>query len=1100
MNRSVLTLLSSILVLTGLVWLLPIFHVRWLQWLSLYWQWGITCLIALSAICWLLIRRYKKRRTSRHLADEFMIHEDHQQARRQLIYNWDALWKAINKRHLSSPYTLPFLMMLGADGSGKTSWLTEAGFERLSATEHQKSGIVFWLGEQAVIIELAGHYYTREKEQISEDLWRQLISLLKKKRPRRPLTGIIATVSIDQLVLRQPSGLLELARQMRWRLLELNRQFQTELPAWLLLTQADRLNGFSELFRRRSNQRQVQPWGFFLQEGYRRELFLEAFRNCQQELADSLLDCIHHEKDAGARQAQVRYIIQFSLLGERLRFFCEEIFLYRDGAPSPMLKGIWFTSCGQIGNSINMLASELARQHSFKVVLEQPQLRDSQSYFNQQFFNQVLFHDLGTVGINPVAHRLWLLKNSLIVGSLIFLLFSGLDFLWSRIEYNSYLLDEQKKITHEYRQAIKRAGDNPAMADVILPLYRLRNLDHLYQQSVSWNYHGVMDWITARTIHSIYQQQLQQVLVQPVVHELQLRLNRSKASNSKRLFDDLHYYLMLFNKDIRVPQLLEDHIFSIIMQQSDLSKHEEQSLHLLMEDALQLSSLSIQPDRELINQSSFVLTGQIDELLIYDQIRALPEYRGTVLITDIFGNDFYNLFSVKGINELPRFYTLNAYRSLDLSETSPLIKEQLAKLNRIEKGVSDVSAIDMARISRRIREIYFHNYIQTWVNLAKSIQLRSTANIQEILQQITRLSYGNGAVLTSVFNTVISETSLSKEENSASRISADDPAIVNKAFADYDGYSTHYQTLLIPILDRLVSELQVVTTHSSESQALYNLAAEIMRNEESALNDLWQLASTSNMPGQQSLKTLFEDIWAQIRDGAGQFCQKQWQQNVYSFWRQNLYKRFPFSLDTPDDVRLADFSEMFKPGGLLDRFTKSTLAPFLQKNQDGWHVRNINGRQLPIIKTFLRQLTLSRHLQEQMFNPNGVLRLRYQMRCNSLTTDATVLNIRDNNGRFVYSHGPRIWQDREWPGQETEQLTLTLKNETSRLFQKDYNGIWSWFRFVFDCQQRLNGNRVDLSCQHKGYITKFEIALQQSRNPFQSELFSRVNLPQKILK
>ncbi len=263
--------------------------------------------------------------------------------------------KALSPESTKKPYSLPWLIMVGTDGSGKTGWLTDVGFEQISVAAAEKSSdICFWLGENAVVIELAGHYYTREKDPVNESLWLHLIHLLHITRPRQPITGIIAALSMEQLVTRQHSGLAELARQLRWRLQELNRLSGLCLPSWLLLTQADRLNGFTEYFQHTSSQKQSLPWGFSLPDGYREDHFRNAFLRCHRSLCDALPECLYHARGYGTRQAQIRFVLQFDLLGERLDCFCEELFLSRHGLPDPKLSGVWFSSCGQYGNSINV--------------------------------------------------------------------------------------------------------------------------------------------------------------------------------------------------------------------------------------------------------------------------------------------------------------------------------------------------------------------------------------------------------------------------------------------------------------------------------------------------------------------------------------------------------------------------------------------------------------------------------------------------------------------------------------------------------------------------------------------------------------------------
>ncbi|OED40485.1 hypothetical protein ACH42_16490 [Endozoicomonas sp. (ex Bugula neritina AB1)] len=1138
MTRSLTLTLASTLIFLLLIWCVPLITKEWFQWLTSFWQWCLTITtlaLLVGALSWKRIQSSIKRLNP----DQASSNDDYRQSKQALDNDWRLLWKTLSKRHEDSPYALPWLMMVGTYGSGKTGWLIDTGFEKISTSDNsQESGIVFWLGEHAVIVELAGHYYARDKELLDEHLWQHIITLLKKKRPRRPLTGIIAALSTDQLVMRQPSGLMELARQLRWRFLELSRQFDMRVPSWILLTQADRLSGFTELFRRRSSRRQVQPWGFHIQEGYHRDSFQKQFNLCQQELAESLLDCLHHEKEGNIRQAQVRYVLQFTLLGERLRFFCEEIFQSRHGIPSPILKGIWFSSCRQYGNSVNLLASELARQHGFRVLLEQPQIPDNQSYFNQQFFNRILFNDLGTSGENPSARKRWLLKNTLITSILLFTLFTGLNVLWSQIRYNNVLLDQQKHITNDYRLSMNALGNNPLLLSVIQPLSQLQSLNRLYQRSSDWFYHGaILDWNMARSVNIAYRKQLDQKLIKPLARLLHSRLQYSETQHSQSLFDDLQYYLMLFKPKLRDTRLLNNHIQHHLVQHGNLNQSNQSSLNSLLTDVWALDSLSIKPDKELILRASQILINQPDERIIYDHIRALPEYLDTITTQDLFGNEFASQFILNSKKEqagLPRLYTHAVYKSLDLSATSPLLRQELTNLKKIEVNSTEVSSAEMIQMSRQVRELYFQDYIRVWHDYINRIELRPVNSLPQLSQQIIQLNDGSNALLTNINNTIISETSLAEPETSTApltlakkagkavpsekiqkaeklaqfnqnlltdkSITPDNPAIVNMAFADYVRDNTSLQARLTPILNTVLKELQTVTEHYNQQHALYNIAISVAKNEKNALYDLWQLASTDNTQNKQWLNLLAHQIWKQAIKGAAHYCQNQWQQTIYTFWRQYISNHFPFLPQSKSDTVLSDMESLFKPKGLLDSYVKNTLEPFLQETPSGWHVKSIKGQTLPVSLTLLQQLTNAKNLQQQLFNDDGNLQVNYRMRCNELTAEATELSLRDNNGRFVYRHGPQLWQNRKWPDQGAEQLSVSMSNNSTRLFQQDYDGAWAWLRFIFDSHQWQNGNTLDLKYNNKGYSTQLELALDKRGNPFSPELFKKIKLPENILQ
>ena len=717
---------------------------------------------------------------------------------------------------------------------------------------------------------------------------------------------------------------------------------------------------------------------------------------------------------------------------------------------------------------------------------------------------------------------------------ILLILSGGLGVFRSQIKYNEQLLRQQIQITREFRASGLSPGVGYSIADAIEPLSKLREMNQLYQKSSQWNHHfGLLDRSVTNKVEAAYQSQLQKWLIIPVANKLRRNLSQSATQHESSLFDDLQYYLMLFKPELRDDEAFEAHINYLSDQQSPLEYQQQKALGLLLKDSWKIASLRIQPDQQLIEQATSSLASQVDEKIIYEHIRSLPEYSGTLSTKELFGNDFDTFFHLReqeGNSGFPVIFTRSQYKTLNLSATSPLLYREMVNLNRIRKGSATVSPIEMNRVSKEVRQLYFEDYIRAWNDLLARTELKPANGLVRMSRQIATLFKGDSALVYRFINTVAAETQLadpsgqnpasliqeagqitqsSKASQKFSRVShlldndsilPDNPLVVNRAFTDYDHYITEHSANLNDVMDTLLQELDIIYHQHNRTQTFYDSAASIVSNKKNFLLDLWEQASIDKTVAGRWLTSIVNNFWDSTIMLAGQYCQERWQQEVHQFWDKYLNGRFPMSEQATIDVQLNDFTELFKPDGRLDKFTSEIISPFLNETRTGWQLKTVRGNHLDLNQTFLNQLNKIRTLQDSLFNADGSMQINYRIRAKELTPKATEFSVRDSNGLFLYRHGPQLWQERKWPAQETGQLTLTMMNNSQRLWQKSYTGSWAWLKFMFDSQCWQNGNRVELSHSMGGYDVQLEVALDRRANPFDRQLYKAIRLPEKIIR
>ena len=169
-------------------------------------------------------------------------------------------------------YQLPWYMIIGAPGAGKTTALVNSGLQFPLADKFGKAALRgiggtrncdWWFTNEAVLLDTAGRYTTQESQQERDaSEWHHFLALLRKYRGRQPVNGVIVTLSVADLLSQSPDAMRNQAMALRQRLMELHDQLGIRFPVYVLVTKADLLKGFRSYFASLDKTQREQIWGF----------------------------------------------------------------------------------------------------------------------------------------------------------------------------------------------------------------------------------------------------------------------------------------------------------------------------------------------------------------------------------------------------------------------------------------------------------------------------------------------------------------------------------------------------------------------------------------------------------------------------------------------------------------------------------------------------------------------------------------------------------------------------------------------------------------------------------------------------------------------
>ncbi len=378
---------------------------------------GFTILVILVLAGIFIARRLRARRAAREL-EKALAAQAAEQARSarpdmqaEILQMQQEFQKAIGALKSSkiarggenALYALPWHVMVGPPGAGKTTALRNSGlqFPYMSSSGGGVRGVGgtrncdWWLTNEAVLLDTAGRWTTEDEDR---DEWLAFLDLIKKFRPRKPLNGIIATIALDQLGGAHDEEVASLARRMRERIDEVQNRLQMSLPVYVLFTKADLVPGFVETFTDLSKRDRGQVWGFTVplaqppsDPGFH---FQERFDEMTGIVEKRALKRMGEERKIDSRELIHGFPQQLTTLRRACTDLVSQVFEASVFGETPMFRGVYFSSGTQEGRPIDRVMHKMAEAFGIRseVNLGEP-VTEAKSYFLRDVFLDVIFPD-----------------------------------------------------------------------------------------------------------------------------------------------------------------------------------------------------------------------------------------------------------------------------------------------------------------------------------------------------------------------------------------------------------------------------------------------------------------------------------------------------------------------------------------------------------------------------------------------------------------------------------------------------------------------------------------------------------------------------------
>lgn len=314
-------------------------------------------------------------------------------------------------------YDLPWYVIIGPPGAGKTTALENSGIEFPERDKLRDDSAGFggtrncdwWFGEDAVLIDTAGRYTTQDSDAAADKAsWTAFLELLKKGRSDQPINGVMLAFSVEDMMNKDPETIKWHAQTVRDRFEELYQTLKIDVPVYVIFTKADLISGFREYFASFSQSRRKNVWGVTFQTKDRKA---QTFQNVATEfdalvsrLSDEVIDRMSEEPDGVSRIAIFGLPGQMAMLRENISEFLRLVFEPRRHQGNAILRGFYFTSGTQEGTPFDQVLGAMSRG-SDDAAAFQPTFMSGQgkSYFLHDLLAKVIFAEQDWVGYDRRA-------------------------------------------------------------------------------------------------------------------------------------------------------------------------------------------------------------------------------------------------------------------------------------------------------------------------------------------------------------------------------------------------------------------------------------------------------------------------------------------------------------------------------------------------------------------------------------------------------------------------------------------------------------------------------------------------------------------------
>jgi type VI secretion system protein ImpL len=1102
--------------------------------------------ILILAVCYAIyvqLRQLKSAHSSKQLAEKVAGQEeasagagrsggtsaDAGQLRQRFEEAIEALKKS-RKKGASGLYDLPWYVIIGPPGAGKTTVLVNSGLHFPLAQKFGKEAVRgvggtrncdWWFTDEAILLDTAGRYTTQDSNAKADASgWSAFLQLLRKFRGRQPINGVIVAVSATDLLTLGEREREEHVGAIRQRLDELGRELRIRIPVYFLVTKCDLIAGFAEFFDDMSQEARAQVWGTTFpieatESGTAAGAFAAEFDGLTERLQQRVLARMEAERDPRRRASILAFPQQMSLLKPLLDGLLQRVFTASGFDRPVLLRGVYFTSGTQEGSPIDRMLGAIARSFGVTSAVAPPPAGRGKAYFIEHLLRAVIFPEAGLAGVNRIVQARMIAARSGAYIACVVVLVLLLSWVFVSYEANAAYIGQVAAATQSLRTAAPAAGST---VDAVLPeLDTLRDLTGVaeqYRGHVPWHmraglYRGAAIGKEAR---EAYTRDLNATLV-PVLRGRFEGALQANVAAPDRLYEYLKGYLMLGSAEHRDADhlrfLATTQWRELYPQDPTTAQHIEDHFDPLLTDG-RLSSVAL--DSQAVERARVALRSASLPVLIYDRLKLsyLSDTRQALRLDIAAGTGASVLVRRSGTplaTAVPALYTRAVFREINSRRRYQLVEEFLQDSWVFGGNPPDLRA--SGTLVYDVMNLYETDYLQYWDTVVKDVGVRPASDSQSFTDTLGVISSpasplkGFLQAVSTNTDLLAPDTSVSGQAASAAAKLADAKLSALKSIigAGPQGAAppgTRVSQYFAPIRQLVAGPPgqapidQMLAALAQQYQRLLATGSGV--GQQSALDPQAQAATRS---AKQSLALLAKQLPAPLgnlvnevsvrtasivgTEARGELDQL-YATQVVRDCTDLVGGRYPLVPSSTTDAAPADFAHVFGPGGIYDSFFRDHLAQLVDTSHSPWRWR---AGAAPASTSMLRQFERVQGIRDVFFGAGSQMpQVRFNLSPDNLDPTVTAFRMSVDGQSFQYAHGPVRNVSMQWPG-TSGQAAFEFDSPGGPIAGPAFQGPWAWFRLLDRARvEPLSGSRYRATFTAGGKSMGVILDAASIRNPF----------------